>query len=404
MKLAVICFTRNGYKQLNTLYEASLGREDFPEILPFFKCTALKNNCCPDISYVESSTSEWAGDQMRKGYALLFIGATGIAVRSIAPHVQSKLSDSPVLVMDDSGKFVIPLLSGHVGGANELANFLSDFFEAIPVITTATDIHEKFAIDLFAKEHNLSILNKENIARVSAKVLEHRKIRIGILDSQVHLTPETACKLKETYGNLIELEDFCIPGKNTSSEQPVYGGEFSEGVCNTAVKKYPKDILDTFDVIIIPYHYLTRLPDPVKTSSRAFPLLLISREYIIGMGCKKGKNEAELTDFADRILSECGIEWNQVYAIASADRKKEEPGLICLAERKRLPFLTFSSEELNEVTGEFHESEFVRTQLGVGNVCERAAALACGEKGEIIRPKIAQNGMTLAIARRTWQI
>ena len=121
--------------------------------------------------FVAGSVSDWAGERMRRRRAMLFIGACGIAVRSIAPHLKDKLSDSPVLVMDELGKYVIPVLSGHIGGANRLALLLAERMGAEPIITTATDLNGSFAVDLFARENGLRIMERRKIAEVSSKVL-----------------------------------------------------------------------------------------------------------------------------------------------------------------------------------------------------------------------------------------
>ncbi|MDD6038719.1 MAG: cobalt-precorrin 5A hydrolase [bacterium] len=108
--------------------------------------------------------------------ALLFIGATGIAVRSIASFVASKLSDPAVLVMDEDMEHVIPLLSGHVGGANELARQLAVVCGAEPVITTATDRKDVFSVDTFAKNNQLTIVEKDEIKHLSASLLKGEPI------------------------------------------------------------------------------------------------------------------------------------------------------------------------------------------------------------------------------------
>ena len=94
----------------------------------------------------------------------------------------------------------------------------------------------------------------------------------------------------------------------------------------------------------------------------------------------------------------------QIYAVASIDHKKEEEGLLALTREERIPFLTYSSEELLKVPGDFQESEFVKETVGVSNVCERAALLACGEGGSLVYGKHAEDGMTIAIARRKWSV
>ena len=100
--------------------------------------------------------------------ALVFIGAVGIAVRSVAPYVKDKLTDPPVIVIDEAGRYVIPVLSGHVGGANDLAVEIADNIGAEPVLTTATDVSGAFSVDLFAEENGLRIMNRDGIARVSS--------------------------------------------------------------------------------------------------------------------------------------------------------------------------------------------------------------------------------------------
>lgn len=108
--------------------------------------------------------------------ALLFIGAAGIAVRSIASFVANKLSDPAVLVMDEDMEHVIPLLSGHVGGANELARQLAVVCGVEPVITTATDRKDVFSVDTFAKNNQLTIVEKDEIKHLSAALLKGEPI------------------------------------------------------------------------------------------------------------------------------------------------------------------------------------------------------------------------------------
>ena len=94
----------------------------------------------------------------------------------------------------------------------------------------------------------------------------------------------------------------------------------------------------------------------------------------------------------------------QVYAMASIDRKKDEEGLLRISQREGIPFLTYSAEELERVTGSLHESEFVKKTVGVSNVCERAALYACGEEGRLVYEKHAEDGMTIAVAKRKWSV
>ena len=103
--------------------------------------------------------------------AFVFVGAAGIAVRAVAPFIRDKLHDPAVVVVDELGRFVIPVLSGHAGGANELARRLGAALEALPVITTATDLHDVFSVDTFARRQGLSIVEKDEIKHLSGALL-----------------------------------------------------------------------------------------------------------------------------------------------------------------------------------------------------------------------------------------
>ncbi|MDE5930951.1 MAG: cobalamin biosynthesis protein, partial [Lachnospiraceae bacterium] len=129
-------------------------------------------------------------------------------------------------------------------------------------------------------------------------------------------------------------------------------------------------------------------------------LLLKPKEYVIGMGCKKGKKAEEIEAFITKKTGERGIAISQISALASISQKSDEPGLLAWSGKEGVPFFTYTAEELQMVEGNFTESSFVKTQVCVDNVCERAALKACGEGGELIAAKYAENGMTIAVAKR----
>lgn len=297
--------------------------------------------------------TQWAERQMKEHAVLLFVGACGIAVRAIAPYISDKRTDSPVLVMDEQGRYVIPVLSGHLGGANRIAMEIARTFPTKPVITTATDINHCFAVDLFARENQLSVVNKEGIAAVSAKVLAGESITVSV---------------QKFYG-------YQKLGETLSSE----------GVIQI---DYPPS--QQVDVVI--------------TSEKGDfdgALLLRPREYVIGIGCRRDKDPVELENWIRQNLTQAGLDDNQIAMLASIDLKKEERGLKLWAARRHLPFQTFSAEELMKVPGVFTGSAFVKEQAGVDNVCERAALAGSGHGGSLIYGKHAGDGMTIAIARKS---
>lgn len=347
-KLSVISFTQAGARLSRRVKEMLA---DEMEV-----CLYTKGKGCGSVSeslyvqVVETSTGEWAGRRMQEKSALLFIGACGIAVRAVSSFLKDKLEDAPVLVMDEKGNHVIPILSGHVGGANALARMLAQAIGAQPVITTATDLNEVFAVDVFAEENGFAIENRDGIARVSAKILAGEEIT---------LSTETGHDIA-----LLEREGF---------------------------RAVPYPPVGPVDLVI------TSEKNALDAS-----LVLRPKEYILGFGCKKGKCEAEIAAFIEKTARDNGILLSQVFALASVSQKRNEEGIIEWCRRKKIPFLTYSAEELQEVAGEFTKSAFVKEHVGVDNVCERAALKACGAGGELMLQKCAENGMTLAIARRVW--
>ena len=291
-----------------------------------------------DISIVPkgSDLAEVCGSAFRDGEALVFVGAAGIAVRTVAPFVRDKLSDSPVIVIDEHGSFVIPVLSGHVGGANELALEIAAATGAQPVITTATDINEAFSVDLFAKENGLRIMNRDGIAKVSSAALEGK--------------PVTIC-----------IKDFPPEGHT--------------------------------DVLIADEHAAAGLKDAVS-------IVLCPKRYAVGIGCRRGKSFVDLRDFTERVLKEYGIDIRSAGCIATIDVKKDEEGLRKLSQAWRIPLITFEAEVLQKAEGEFSHSDIVLEKVGVDNVCERAAVLAAGPGAKLVIRKTAENGMTIAVAEK----
>ncbi len=336
-RISVISFTENG---------RCLARE----VQNCFKEWDI--HCFTQEEIKEQGLARWTKEQMGQRNTLLFIGACGIAVRAIAPNLVNKLQDSAVLVMDEKGNYVIPILSGHVGGANELACMLAKRIGAVPVITTATDINGKFAVDVFAKKNGLWIQNKEGIAKVSSKVLRGERITLSVEEGRIINT-----KLPD------EIEVVPYP-----PEEPV-------------------DVLITADSIVC---------DALLTVK--------PKEYVLGMGCKKGKEEEKIRKFISKVLDREGIFEEQIYALSSVEQKAEERGFLGWSRKERIPFVTYSAEELNQVEGSFTGSDFVKRTIGVDNVCERAALRACENGGTLIVKKEAEDGMTLAIAKRDWRI
>ena len=174
MNTAIAAFTNKGINLALRLAEF-LGGEVF----------APERFSRAGVNVIDSPLSEWAGKMFRDVRALIFVGACGIAVRAIAPHVVSKMKDPAVVAVDEGGRFVVPLLSGHVGGANDLARKIAAFLNAIPVITTATDINNLPAIDEWAVKNNCAIENPGAVKNISAEILEGHRVGVAVTHENI---------------------------------------------------------------------------------------------------------------------------------------------------------------------------------------------------------------------------
>lgn len=423
MKVSIISFTLRGI-ELSLKIKMAFSREAEEDLCLYTKCShaekslterklteknlAEKDLVESGLSYVEQPLTEWTGEQMKARRSLLFIGACGIAVRAIAPFLTDKLNDVPVLVMDEQGRFVIPVLAGHVGGANELALSLAERMGSTPVITTATDLDHCFAVDLFARRNALHIVNKDGIAKVSSRILAGEEVTMAVEEG--HLQEEagsTGGRKVPREGNVLEGIRIvpCISEFHT--DIPVVPTEVSEDVPAVSVESIT-DASVAFSESSAEIPDVTEAPVDVLVAPASYGqgrlLTLRPKEYVIGIGCKRGKAAEQIDHFVNRALKESGISMEQVAAFASINRKKDEEGILWMSSHYGIPFVTCSAEELQQVEGNFHASEFVKSQVGVDNVCERAALRFSGPGGTLITGKQAEDGITVAIAKRRWSV
>ncbi len=339
---------------------------------------------------LQGSLRQWTEDAFAGYDALVYVGATGIAVRSIAPFLRSKTSDPAVLCVDELGKFVIPLVSGHIGGANALAAQLADELGAVAVITTATDLNGRFAVDVFARKNRLWISDMKLAKLISADVLDGQ--RIGFVSD----FPVAGEAPKELEVEAPELPKEPETAETLENNTPARG-----------VRECRRGICITLDETKHPYEQT---------------LTLIPRIVSIGVGCKKGTDPSAIERKIYAALRSCGVSMHSVERLASIDLKAREPGLCAFARKYGIEFVTYTAQELLDAPGEFSESLFVESVTGVSNVCERSAVLASGSGkptkhsdmrtgecsavlasgGKLIQRKIAEDGVTVALAVRDW--
>lgn len=282
------------------------------------------------------SLSQWTGEAFDEADGLVFVGAAGIAVRAVAPHLKSKATDPAVVVVDECARFAVPLLSGHLGGANDLAKRIAAVCGAQPVLTTATDVNGLFAVDEWAKRQNCAVLDVPRIKSVSAKLLA------GM--------PVTLC-----------------------SPWPVAG---------TPPKGVRMGTDGDFELTLY--------------ASDHGALRLVPRIAVLGVGCRKGTSAQALEEAFDRLLHSSGLCAQAFGKVCTIDLKKNEPGLVSFCRDRGLPLESFSAAQLREVPGDFSASDFVESVTGVDNVCERSAVRGSG--GTLCWRKQAGGGVTMAAA------
>ncbi|MDR1962823.1 MAG: precorrin-4 C(11)-methyltransferase [Planctomycetaceae bacterium] len=329
-------FTANGEKQANRIAE-KLSND--PELMIHRK----------RVRRLRVSTES----VFKKGNILVFIGAAGITVRAVAPLLQNKMTDPAVIVIDESGRFVIPMLSGHIGGANQFAERIASLIGAVPVLTTATDINHVFSVDSFAVENGYDIVNPKMIKKISARLLAGKNVGLA-------------------------------------SDYEVIG-------------KLPEHLV-TADKGEIGIYIGTKLGlTPLNPLPFNKTLHLLPKCYHVGIGTKRDISFQQLRDFFYDTLIRHSISVKTVASLVSIDRKRNEKAILDLSEHYNIPFHTYQAEELQPFVGLFTTSEFVQSVTGIGNVCESAAYLA-SNRGKIVVDKISKNGITIAVAEENWNV
>lgn len=370
MKISCISFTANG-SRINRRLE-----QWFQEQGQECDCRALARYAEEaGVRPLEGSFRDWCRNHFHNSDVLIFISAAGIAVRGIAPWVADKKTDPAVLVIDEQGNYVISLLSGHIGGANEMTLQVARFLGAVPVITTGTDVNHTFAVDVFAAKNHLFIEDMQLAKKTAAALIDKK---------QVAFASELSVKGK-------------VPSVLQHRELPLVGNgeddELSRGVYGDRLHGEKTDA--GMGICVTVHRAGSREGSPFPETLRLIPSCIY-----LGIGCRRDTPCELIEKKVDQVMDACRLDWRAVAGAASIDLKKDEAGLKQFCENHDLPFTVYTAEELKAVEGEFTPSRFVGSVTGVDNVCERAAARSCMKTGRyrMIQKKTAGDGVTVAIA------
>lgn len=343
MKAVIFSYTRNGAKLSLRIRKCLQALDYETEVYTSEKYVEVDSSLKKSAGCKESARQAFEDSQL-----IVYIGSCGIAVRAIAPFIKNKTVDPAVISIDEKGKFVIPLLSGHIGGANVIARKIAHEINAQAVITTATDINGLFAVDEWATKNNVHIGSMYAAKEVAAALVDN-----------------------EIIGLISKYE---------------VNGDIPKGIVRNKNARVGITIGDN---------------DELKPF--AITLNLMPRIYYLGIGCRRNTAMKDIENLVLQNLDELKINIKAIAGIASIDLKKDEKGLLAFAEKYKLPIKFYTADELESQQGEFSSSEFVQSIVGVSNVCERsAAAVSSGSK--IVLPKTSRNGVTLAIAKKDWLV
>lgn len=349
MKTAVIAITRNGVRLGAKVHHGLTGATLY---VPRRYGGAAVGATVYDGELKELLARLWPEVE-----GLVCIMATGIVVRLIAPHLRGKEVDPAVVVMDEGGNFAISLLSGHLGGANELARRCAFATGAREVITTATDVHGLPSFDTLAKEEGWEIEELSRVKVLNSLLLDDERIAVVDPTGRVRIAFHGRGRLSfhETFREALES---------------------GAGGCLFVTNR--------------------QLPSMVRSDSL---LVLRPKNLVLGIGCNRGTGEEEIGEVVRSTLKRLFLSSRSVSSVATAEAKRDEPGLVAFAASLGVPLLWYPSEELNGVSCPSPPSTHALAAIGATGVAEPAALLASGG-GTLLVRKLKSGNVTLAIAEK----
>ena len=348
MRIAIIAITRNGARLGARLREGFAAAELF--VLGKYAGQAGKGATPFDRELRLLVKDLWPDMD-----GFVFIMATGIVVRLVAPHLQGKERDPAVVVMDDAGKFAISLLSGHLGGGNELACRCAFLTGAREVITTATDANSLPSFAMLAKEEGWAIDDISRVKTLNALLLDGDQI--AVVDPTCRVRPYFHGK-----GNLAFFDTFMEAFKSGAKG----------------------------------YLFVTNRHLPPQAHSSEL-LVLRPRNLVLGIGCNSGTSAEEIEEAVSRNMKRIFLSLKSVRCIATASAKRQEEGLLAFAAKRGIAVQFYESSELNGVAVPSPPSRHAMEAIGATGVAEPAALLASGN-GSLILKKVKSGNVTLAIA------
>ncbi|ACB84519.1 cobalt-precorrin 5A hydrolase [Natranaerobius thermophilus] len=356
------------------------------------------NDCPPGIYTTQGKLSQVARLALKSYQGIIIIGAAGIALRILAPYLESKLKDPGVVCLDPEGNFSVNFLSGHLGGGSELSREVAEVIGAQAVITNASYVKEKMTPDHLASLWNLTLnddTDKSIIKDINQRIVNNQPINWFLED--------------KLYFNSQDSWDKSLD----NPDNPLFDlGETANTILNKDIKLPRIKVISTATLSTLTTRSTDNIPSVIISDScesqfnsgffnKSQDLILRPKSICIGIGCKRGTEFESILEAISISLKKAGISFDSIRALASVDKKSCEVGLLQAARYLNINSYFYSTQVLKENMNSSRESEFVTKQMGVGGICEPAARTLAGTE-ELLMKKLTHKGVTVALARAKW--
>ena len=328
MNISIISVTNQGKEISDKLYDI-----------------LIKNPTILSVKQYHKNVFKTIDQEFDNSDCIIGIMASGIMIRAISSHVNSKLSDPAVLLIDDNANFVISLLSGHIGGANDLTNYISSILDATAVITTSTDVNHKVGIDSIARQYYFSLENPKNIKFINKALVSNQTVNLTLPHKFDYIIDDY---LKKSYDISFDDDLDCIIA-----------------------------CINNQEVVLKP------------------------KQLVMGIGARRDISSQKVFDAITKACEILNIPPDRIDFFATADVKSKEKGILTNVSRFNKELVIVDMDVIkNYNNNECSHSDFVMKQFGVNGVCEPASLIANGDSSHLIFKKTAYDGVTIAVSSK----
>ncbi|OLN21950.1 cobalamin biosynthesis protein CbiG [Domibacillus antri] len=354
MKTAIVSITKHGTETGRKL-AASISDADLYYMSKFEHGDEAEKG----ITLFEGSVRLILPELFQKYDGIVLIISLGAVVRMIAPILKDKKTDPAVVVLDDRAEHAISVLSGHIGGANELTHKVAALTGARPVITTASDVQKTIPVDMFGREFGWKFEYDRYLTQAAAAVVNEEPVLV-VQESGEKNWWKHERKMPAHIGTVSSVEEAIRTAHNAA--------------------------------LVVTHRLLTE----EELTSLRYPVVYRPKSIVIGIGCNRGTEKAEIEAVIHEVLDTLSFSKSSVKTLASIELKKDEAGILEMAEQNGWPFVTYTPEQLNEAPMS-EKSDTVYKFTGAYGVSEPAAYLA-SNGGEVVLPKQKSGNVTISVA------